>query len=139
MHHPQLPSSSNIFHFGSRTSEGREFYLGKVSTLDGENHALVFASQKLLKALTTCTEIHVDATFKMVPPMFTQLMTLNVIKHNYVSNIYIHIHTYLLIIIIIYITFICFFFNQAIIRKCRSLGLANPYRTNRKVKKSFCY
>ena len=56
--------------------------LGKVSSLDGVNHALVFASQKLLKVLTTCTEIHVDATFKMVPPMFTQLMTLNVIKHN---------------------------------------------------------
>ena len=28
-----------------------------------------------------------------------------------------------------------FFFNQAIIRKCGSLGLANTYRTNRKVKK----
>ena len=96
-----LPSGRRIFHFGSHTSEGKDFYLGKVGTLDGVNHALVFANQKLSRALKMCTEIQVNATFKMVPPMFTQLMTLNVIKHNYVSNSYIPINTYLKITIIL--------------------------------------
>ena len=51
--------------------------------------ALVFASPIMLKALSLATEVHIDATFKTVPALFTQLMTINVISSNYVSFNYI--------------------------------------------------
>ena len=44
-----------------------------------DDSAFIFISPGILPALRNCREIHIDATFRIVPGLFYQLMTLHVI------------------------------------------------------------
>jgi hypothetical protein len=48
--------------------------------------ALVFLSLLLLGQLGEVTSIYLDATFRTVPLLFHQLLTIHIIKHNRVSK-----------------------------------------------------
>ena len=48
--------------------------------------ALVFLSLLLLGQLGEVTSIHLDATFRRIPLLFHQLLTIHIIKHNRVSK-----------------------------------------------------
>jgi|LakMenEpi03Aug12_release.lakeMendotaPanAssembly.Ray.scaffolds.fasta_scaffold1091347_1 hypothetical protein len=59
---------------------------------DEDDSALIFISPGILPALRNCREIPIDATFRMVPGLFYQLMTLHVIAYGhvrYANNLFI--------------------------------------------------
>ncbi|XP_047740821.1 uncharacterized protein LOC125179287 [Hyalella azteca] len=53
--------------------------------IDGTN--LLFLSPSLRMAATLATEVHLDGTFKVVPRMFQQLLTVHFIAMNHVSDL----------------------------------------------------
>jgi hypothetical protein len=58
------------------------FYRGMVAL---EDDALVFISPGILPALRNIKEIHIDATFRIVPVLFYQLMTFHAALYDHVS------------------------------------------------------
>jgi len=73
---PTSPDDADAVVRSSRYSQldGEEFYRGVVDAeLDGS--ALVFASPKQLQVLETGSDIYFDATFKVVPRLYYQLLT----------------------------------------------------------------
>ena len=55
---------------------------------DEDDSALIFISPGILPALRNCREIPIDATFRMVPGLFYQLMTLHVIENGHIRYAY---------------------------------------------------
>ncbi len=56
------------------------FYRGSVTVGTGE--ALLFVSAATIGALIGCTEIYIDGTFRCVPGIFKQLVTIQAVKND---------------------------------------------------------
>jgi hypothetical protein len=76
---PALPTSQADADNVVRSSryaqlDGSEFYRGVVETAQ-DGTALIFASSKQLQVLQPATDVYFDATFKVVPTIYYQLLT----------------------------------------------------------------
>lgn len=73
---------------GRMDEDGRqEFYAGRVTTADNMESALIWIVPEFLEIITTTEDINMDATFKTVPDLFSQLATIHMVKYNQVSFI----------------------------------------------------
>jgi len=63
---------------------GERFYLGRV-VANGET-ALVFSNQGLMRLFRDTREVHMDATFAVVPYQFIQMATLLATYEGHVSS-----------------------------------------------------
>jgi hypothetical protein len=59
-----------------------QFFTDGIYCDDGK--ALVFISNPLMEALSDCGEMFLDGTFRTVPPLFYQLVTIHVTAFAYV-------------------------------------------------------
>ena len=75
----------NIFFYRTIKSGELNFYSGDI--VRGDQRAVVFISPAILPALNTSLELHVDATFDLVPRYpaeLKQMMTLSVVSFDHV-------------------------------------------------------
>lgn len=63
-----------------------EFYAGRVQTMDSRDAALIWINQNpvVLNALADSEDVNMDATFKTVPAIFSQLATVHFVAFDYV-------------------------------------------------------
>ena len=73
-----------IWFFFSLGLYGERFYLGRVAA-NGET-GLVFGNQRLMRLFRDTREVHMDATFAVVPHQFKQMATLLATYEGHVSN-----------------------------------------------------
>ncbi|XP_022161380.1 uncharacterized protein LOC111027331 [Myzus persicae] len=66
----------------SQTIDGRTFLINDIEPV--ESRILVFATKENLDLLSKSDHWFADGTFKSCPPLFTQVYTIHVIKHNLV-------------------------------------------------------
>ena len=71
-----------FLNFISNSLSGNQFYHGMVT--EGNEYALIFISPGILPALRNGREMHIDATFCIVPHLFYQLLTMHVIAYGQV-------------------------------------------------------
>ena len=71
-----------VLNFISNSLSGNQFYHGMVT--EGNEYALIFISPGILPALRNGREMHIDATFCIVPHLFYQLLTMHVIAYGQV-------------------------------------------------------
>jgi hypothetical protein len=72
---------------------GDTFYSGTVG--GPESTSVIFVNKEIIDDVSTgkrC-KVHMDGTFKTVPPMFTQLFVILVAKKEHVSLIYLDAHS----------------------------------------------
>ncbi len=65
-----------------------EFYAGRVETVDSRDSAIIWINQNpaIMNSLDDTQELHVDATFKSVPSIFSHLATIHLIAPEYVTS-----------------------------------------------------
>lgn len=64
-----------------------EFYAGQVQTFDSTDAALIWINQNpaIMNLLADTQELHVNATFKSVPSMFSHLATIHFVAFDNVT------------------------------------------------------
>ena len=85
---PKLPR--NVFEFDEllRESQYSDNFLKTV--IETDQVAIIFGSSYMLSMLNSSTEIHFDATFKVVPRLFSQLFTIFIhINHHAIPALHI--------------------------------------------------
>jgi hypothetical protein len=74
-----------LFPFTRNTLRGQGvFYRGMVT--HENDYALIFFSPGILPALRNVKEIHIDASFRIVPLLFYQLMIFHAVAYGHVSQ-----------------------------------------------------
>lgn len=79
---PKNPKNLSELYFPEKyckTESGKNFILHDTGPTDEsyDMRIVMFGTEDNLKFLATCTEIYMDGTFKVVPPLFSQLYTIH--------------------------------------------------------------